>query len=62
MPFRFRKTLRLGPLHFEVGRRGVTSIGLGRTTFRRGHTPRVSVPLFGGLSWFFGGKRKRRRR
>ncbi len=60
MLFRFRESIKLFPaVRVNVGPEDFTSITIGRATFRRGYTPRVSIPLFGGLSWFFGGKRKR---
>jgi len=60
MPFRFRTSIKLFPgVRVNLGPEGVTSITIGRATFRRGYTPRVSIPLFGGLTWFAGGKRKR---
>ena len=60
MPFRFRKSVKLLPgVHVNFGKRGYTSTRIGRTTFRKGHTPRFSLPLFVGLSWFFGGRRRR---
>ena len=58
--FRFRKAIKLGPFRIHVSQRVESSVNVGRVSFRRGHTPRFSTPLFGGLSWFFGGKRKRR--
>ena len=60
MPFRFRRSFKFGAVRINVGKRGVSSFNIGRTNFRKGYTPRTSVPLFGGLSWFFGGKRHRR--
>lgn len=61
MPFRFTKRFKIAPgVRVNIGRRGISSLGIGRMTFRRGHRPRVSIPLFGGLSWFFGGKRRRK--
>ncbi len=60
MPFRFRRSIKLLPgVRLNVGKRGVSSVNVGRANFRRGHTPRFSIPLFGGLSWFFGGRRRR---
>ncbi len=60
MPFRFRRSFKLFPgVRVNVGHKGISSVNVGRTNFRKGRTPRVSIPLFGGLSWFFGGKRKR---
>ncbi len=60
IPFRFRKSIKLFPgVRVNVGHKGISSVNVGRTSFRRGYAPRVSIPLFWGLSWFFGGKRKR---
>ena len=52
MPFRFRKSIKILP-------KGISSVNVGRTNFRKDRTPRTSIPLFGGLSWWFGGKRRR---
>lgn len=58
MPFRFRKTVRVGPVRLNFGKRGFTSLGVGRTTFRKGYTPRTSIPTgISGLSFQAGGKR-----
>ncbi len=60
MPFRFRKSIKILPgVRVNVGSRGVSSVRVGRTSFRKGYTSRTSIPLFGGLSFFWGGKRKR---
>ena len=59
MPFRFRKSIKILPgVRVNLGKRGITSFNVGKTTFRRGYTPRTTIRLFPGLSWFFGGKRK----
>ncbi len=61
MPLRFRRSIKILPgVRVNLGPEGITSITIGRATFRRGHTPRVSIPLFGGLTWVFGGKRRQR--
>ena len=53
MPFRFRKTFHVGPVRFNLGKRGFTSLGVGRTTFRAGYTPRTSIPTgISGLQYF----------
>ena len=59
MPFRFRKSIKLGPFRINIGKRGISSVNIGPVNVRKGYTPRLSLPLFGGLSWFFGGKRRR---
>ncbi len=62
MPFRFRKSFKIAPgVRLNIGKHGISSVNVGRTNFRKGRTPRTSIPLFGGLSWFFGGKKKRPR-
>ena len=62
MPFRFRKSFKILPgVRVNVGPRGISSVNVGRANLRKGHTPRVSIPLFWGLSWVFGGKRRRPR-
>ena len=61
MPFRFRRSIKILPgVRLNIGKRGVSSVNVGRTNFRRGYTPKTTIRLFPGLSWFFGGKRKRR--
>jgi hypothetical protein len=63
MPFNFRRVFRIGGLRFGVGKRGLTSVGAGRFTKSRGKTTRFTVPSgIPGLSFFFGGKSKRKRR
>ncbi len=63
MPFNFRKTFKLFGLRFNVGRRGLTSIGFGPTTFSRKRTPRTTIRTgIPGLSFTIGGRSKRRRR
>ncbi len=60
MPFRFRKSVKLLPgVRVNIGKRGVSSFNIGPVNVRKGYTPRFSLPLFGGLPWFFGGKRRR---
>ncbi len=62
MPFRFRKSIKLLPgVRVKVGHKGISSVNVGRTNLRKGRTPRTSIPLFWGLSWFFGGKKRRPR-
>ena len=58
MPFRFRRSARLGPLRFNFGKSGLSSISLGGrgATFNipvaRAGGPRTTVGLPGtGLSW-----------
>jgi hypothetical protein len=63
MPFRFRRSFKVAPgIRLNVGNRGITSATIGRTNFRRGYTPRTTIRLFPGLSWFFGGKKKGQQR
>ena len=60
MPFRFRRSIPILPgVRINIGNRGITSITIGRTNFRPGYTPKTTIRLFRGLSWFFGGKRSR---
>ena len=59
MPFRYRRSVRLGRVRINIGKRGITSATIGCTNFKRGYTLRTTIRLFHGLSWFFGGKRKR---
>ncbi len=59
MRFRFRRAIRIGPFRLNISKRGVSSLNIGPVNVRKGYTPRLSVPLFGGLSVFFGGKRRR---
>ncbi len=60
MPFRFRRSIKILPgVRVNVGRHGISSVNVGRTNFRKGHTPRTSIPLFWGLTWFFGGTKRR---
>ena len=59
MPFRYRRSVRLGRVRINIGQRGISSTTVGRTNFRHGYTPRTSIRLFRDLSWFFGGKRRR---
>lgn len=62
MPFRFFRTFRVGPFRFGVGKRGISSVGIGRVTKSRGRSPRVTIPTgIKGLSFSLGGKSKRRR-
>ena len=50
-PFRFRKTLGIGPLRLNLGRRGVSpSLRVGRVT-RNLRTGRTSVNLPGPWTW-----------
>ncbi len=59
--FRFRRTFRLGPLRFTIGKRGLASIGIGRVSKARGRGLRVRVPTgISGLWLSLGGKRKKR--
>lgn len=63
MPFRFFRMFRLGPLRFGGGKRGISSVGIGRVSKSRGRSTRVSIPTgIPGLSLRLGGKSKRRRR
>lgn len=56
-PFRFRKSVGLGPLRLNVGRRGVSpSLRVGRVS-RSLRTGRTSVNLPGPFTWFSGGRR-----
>ena len=60
MPFRFCRSIKLLPgVWLNVGHKGISSVNVGRTNFRKSYTPRTSIPLFWGLSWVFGGKRRR---
>ncbi len=60
MPFRFNRRIKILPgVTINVGKRGISSTTIGRTNFRKGYTPKTTIPLFRGLSWFFGGKRRR---
>ncbi len=60
MPFRYRRRIKVAPgIYWNIGKRGVTSTTIGHTTFRKGYEPRTSIRLFRGLSWIFGGRRKR---
>ena len=62
MPFSFRRVLRIFGLRVGVGKRGVSSFGLGRLTKSRGRTLRATIPTgIPGLSFRLGGKRRRRR-
>jgi hypothetical protein len=61
MPFSFRRVFRIGPLRFGVGKRGISSVGIGRATKSRGRTARVSLKTgIPGLTFHVGGKRRRR--
>ncbi|MCP9885921.1 DUF4236 domain-containing protein [Synechococcus sp. ATX 2A4] len=58
MPFRFRRSARLGPLRFNFGKSGLSSISLGgrgasfNIPVARSGAPRTTVGLPGtGLSW-----------
>lgn len=54
MSFRFRKSIRFGPLRLSLSRRGVsTSLTAGGVTVSRRGT---SVNLPGPFSWFSGRK------
>ena len=60
MPFRFRRSIKILPgVRLNMGRRGIGSVNVGPVNLRKGYTPRLSIPLFRGLSWFLGGNRKR---
>ena len=60
MPFRFRRSIKIVPgVRLHIGKRGITSTTVGRTNFRRGYTPKTTIRLLPGLSWFVGGKKKR---
>lgn len=52
MPFLFRKVYRFGPLHINVGRRGLSSwsIKIGKWSWNS-RTRRQRVDLPGPLSW-----------
>jgi hypothetical protein len=59
MPFRFNRRIKIFPgVTINLGKRGITSTTLGKTNFRKGYTPKTTIRLFRGLSWFVGGKRK----
>ncbi len=61
--FRFFRWFKVGPVHFGVGKRGISSIKVGRVTKSRGRSLRVSIPTgIKGLSFHLGGKPKRRGR
>jgi hypothetical protein len=63
MPFRFRRSIKVAPgIRLNVGKSGISSTTIGHTNLRRGYTPRTTIRLFPGLSWFFGGKKKGPRR
>jgi hypothetical protein len=58
MPFRFRRSARLGPLRFNLGKSGLSSISLGgpgasfNIPITRSGAPWTTVGLPGtGLSW-----------
>ena len=58
MPFRFRRSVRLGPLRFNFGKSGLSSISLGgpgvsfNIPITRSGAPWTTVGLPGtGLSW-----------
>lgn len=55
MGFTFRKTVRLGPLRLNFGKRGLTSVGVkaGRMSYNRARNGRrtTSVDIPGPVSW-----------
>ncbi len=60
MPFRFNRRIKLFPgVTVNLGKRGISSTTIGHTNFRKGYTPKTTIPLFRGLSWFLGGKWRR---
>ena len=62
MPFRFRKTVKIGGVNLNLGKKGLSSVSvgskLGRTTFGKGGRRTTSVNLPGGLSYQTTSKRK----
>ena len=60
MPFRFRRSFKAGPLRLNIGKHGISSVNVGPVNLRKGHAPRLSVPIGGGLSYTTGGERRRR--
>ncbi len=61
MPFSFRRIFRIGGVRVGVGKRGISSVGLGRVTKSRGKTPRITIPTgIPGLSFRLGGRSKRK--
>lgn len=61
MPFTFRKRLRLGPLVWNLGRRGLTSWGVKLGPFSWNSRSRsTSVDLPGPVNYRTRGKRGRR--
>jgi hypothetical protein len=63
MPFSFFKWFKVGPAKIGVGKRGVSSIKVGRVTKSRGRSMRVSIPTgIPGLRFSLGGRRQRGRR
>jgi hypothetical protein len=62
MPFRFRKTIKIGPVGLNIGKKGISSVSagskLGRVTLGKGGRRTASVNLPGGLSYQTTSKRK----
>lgn len=62
MGFTFRKKIRFGPLSFNFGKSGLTSVGIkaGRVSYNRGRNGRrtTSVDLPGPVNWKSTGRRK----
>ncbi len=55
MSFRFNRRIKVLPgVTVNLGKRGSSSTTVGRTNVRRGYTPKTTILLFRGLSWFFG--------
>jgi hypothetical protein len=47
MPFRYRRSVRLGQVWITIGKRG-QSWTVGRTNFKRGYTLKTTIRLFRG--------------
>ena len=59
--FRFFRWFRFGPVKVGVGKRGISTLKIGRVSKSRGRSTRISIPTgIKGLSFSLGGKRKRR--
>ena len=55
MPFRFNRRIKILPgVTINIGKRGISSTTIGRTNFRRGYTPKTTIPLFRGAKLVLG--------
>ena len=60
--FRFFRWFKVGPARIGVGKRGISTVKVGRVSKSRGRGVRVSLPTgIKGLSFSLGGRRKKRR-